>query len=88
METVNISSLEMVDVPYRWNNRKDVDEAVVVVLNTMDSDQEIEGWLIHTLEEAINDSDPELVKHFFNELERHRPEALRYFAKHEFGMKI
>ncbi|HRD26599.1 MAG TPA: hypothetical protein PLA39_10040 [Methanoculleus sp.] len=80
----NISSPEMVDVPYRWNSRRDVDEAVVVVMNTMDSEHEIGGWLMETLQGAINDSDPELVKHFFSELEQHRPEALRYFAKPEF----
>ncbi|HQD24345.1 MAG TPA: hypothetical protein PLU40_04895 [Methanoculleus sp.] len=50
----------------------------------MDSEHEIGGWLMETLQGAINDSDPELVKHFFSELEQHRPEALRYFAKPEF----
>jgi len=50
----------------------------------MDSEHEIGGWLMETLQGAINDSDPELVMHFFNELEKHRPEALRYFAKPEF----
>ncbi|WP_317297156.1 hypothetical protein [Methanoculleus nereidis] len=74
----------MVVMPYRWNNRQDVDEAVVAVMNTLDRGQEIHGWLMHTLQQAINDSEPQLAEHFFTELERHRPEALRYFRKPEF----
>ncbi|WP_048113134.1 hypothetical protein [Methanoculleus sp. MH98A] len=61
-----------------------MDEAVVVVMNTLDRGQEIHGWLMRTLQQAINDSDPQLAEHFFAELEQHRPEALRYFRKTEF----
>jgi GH25 family lysozyme M1 (1,4-beta-N-acetylmuramidase) len=68
-------------MPYRWNDRQDADEAVVVVMNTLDQNQEIRGWLVRTIQQAANDSDPALAEHFFKELERHRPEALRYFQK-------
>lgn len=68
---------------YRWNNGQDVDEAVVVVMNTLDQDQEIQGWLLRTLQQAIDESDPQLVQYFFVELERHRPEALKYFGRPE-----
>lgn len=71
-------------MPYRWNDRQDVDEAVVVVMNTLDAGQEIRGWLMRTLQQAINESDPQLSQYFFAELERHRPEALKYFTKPEF----
>ena len=71
-------------MPYRWNDRQDVDEAVVVVMNTFDQGQEIKGWLMRTLQQAIDDSDPQLSQYFFSELERHRPEALRYFGKPAF----
>jgi len=71
-------------LPYRWNDRKDVDEAIVVVMNTVDQGQEIRGWLMRTMQEAVNDSDPKLAQYFFTELERHRPEALKYFRKPTF----
>lgn len=69
---------------YRWNDRQDVDEAVVVVMNTLDAGEDIPGWLMRTLQQAINDSDPQLSQYFFTELEQHRPEALEYFRKPEF----
>ena len=75
---------EVVLTPYRWNTRRDVDEAVVVVMNTVDQDQDIQGWLMRALQQAIYDSDPEIAEHFFKELERHRPGALKYFKKPVF----
>jgi len=71
-------------MPYRWNDRQDADEAIVVVMNTLDAGQEVRGWLMRTLQEAINNSDPQLSQYFFAELERHRPEALGYFKKPVF----
>ncbi|MFA7563568.1 MAG: hypothetical protein WCY70_09005 [Methanoculleus sp.] len=70
-------------MPYRWKNGQDVDEAVVVVMNTLDQDQEIQGWLLRTLQQVIDGSDPQLAQYFFVELERHRPEALKYFKRPE-----
>ena len=71
-------------MPYRWNNGQDVDEAGVVVMNTLDADPEIRGWLLYALQQAIDDSDPELAQYFFVELKQHRPEALGYFKKPAF----
>jgi hypothetical protein len=71
-------------MPYRWKDTKDVDEAVVVVMNTMDQEHEVKGWLMRTIEQAVTDSDPALSQYFFAELERHRPEALKYFQKPTF----
>ncbi len=68
-------------MPYRWKDKTDVDEAVVVVMNTMDQNQEIKGWLSRTLQQAINDSDQELSRYFFAEVERYTPAALPYFQK-------
>ncbi|MDN7023899.1 hypothetical protein FGU65_03155 [Methanoculleus sp. FWC-SCC1] len=68
-------------MPYRWNDKTDVDEAIVVVMNTMDQNQEIKGWLTRTIQQAVNDSPPELSQYFFREIERHRPQALIYFQK-------
>jgi hypothetical protein len=68
---------------YRWKNGQDVDEAVVVVMNTLDQDQEIQGWLLHTLQQVIDESDLQLAQYFFVELEQHRPEALGFFRKPE-----
>lgn len=69
---------------YRWNDRKDVDEAIVVVMNTVDQGQEIRGWLMRALQQAIYDSDPQLAEYFFSELEYHRPKTLKYFRKPTF----
>jgi len=66
-------------VPYCWNDGQDVDEAVVVVMNTLEADLEIQEWLLYTLQQAIENSDPELAQYFFVELKRHWPEALGYF---------
>ncbi|WP_292491724.1 hypothetical protein [Methanoculleus sp. 10] len=58
---------------YRWNDRKDVDEAVVVVMNTLDAGQEVRGWLMRTMQQAIYDSDPGFADYFFKELEASGP---------------
>jgi len=71
-------------VPYCWNDGQDVDEAVVVVMNTLEADLELQKWLLYTLQQAIENSDPELAQYFFVELKRHRPEALGYFEKPVF----
>jgi len=84
IDEAGILPLEVVRMPYRWNNQRDVDEAVVVVMNTVDQGQEIRGWLMRALQQAIYDSDPGLAEHFFKELERHRPGALKYFKKPVF----
>jgi hypothetical protein len=71
-------------VPYRWNDGQDVDEAIVVVMNALDAGEDIPGWLLRTLQQAIGDPDPHLAHYFFVELTQHRPEALRYFTKPAF----
>ncbi len=68
-------------MPYRWRDRTDVDEAVVTVMNTLDQGQEIRGWLMRTIQQAIYDSEPELSRYFFREVEKYRPKALKYFQK-------
>lgn len=71
-------------MPYCWNDGQDVDEAVVVVMNTLEADPELQEWLLYTLQQAIENSDPELAQYFFVELKRHQPEALGYFKKPVF----
>ena len=60
--------------------RKDVDEAVVVVMNTLDAGQ-VRGWLMRYVGDIRLRS---IASYFFRELEQHRPAALRYFRKPEF----
>ncbi len=66
-------------MPYRWNKKVDVDEAVVVVMNVLDKNPDIPNWLLVTLNGSVADSDKNLVKYFFQELEKYAPKALKYF---------
>jgi hypothetical protein len=70
-------------LPYRWNRKVDVDEAVVVVMNVMDKNPDLPNWLIVTLNGSIADSDKKLVRYFFEEVKKHVPAALKYFEARE-----
>lgn len=63
---------------YRWKNKQEVDEAVVVVMNSLDSGG-LKDWLVRTLKQAIADSDPEMGKYFYEEIKNHAPKALKLF---------
>ncbi|MBN1432121.1 MAG: hypothetical protein JW931_05070 [Methanomicrobiaceae archaeon] len=64
---------------YRWKNKLEVDEAVVVVMNTLEKKGSLKEWLVRTLKQSIGDSDPELGKYFYEEIKMHAPAALKYF---------
>ena len=64
---------------YRWKKKTDVDEAVVVVMNSMDKEGMLKPWLINTIMQSIMDSEPELGTYFHKEINRHVPEARQYF---------
>ncbi|NYT05529.1 MAG: hypothetical protein GKC04_04040 [Methanomicrobiales archaeon] len=64
---------------YRWKNNLDVEEAVVVLMNSLDENAEIPGWLRRTIQQAVYDSDPQYVRRFFSEMKHHAPESLKYF---------
>jgi hypothetical protein len=66
-------------MPYRWKNKIDVDEAVVVIKNSLDEKDELPTWLVRTLNGAVTDSDPQLGKYFFGEVEKYAPKAMKYF---------
>ncbi|MBT8508371.1 hypothetical protein AZH53_08140 [Methanomicrobiaceae archaeon CYW5] len=66
---------------YRWNNRIDVDEAVVVLMNSLEKDGSIPGWLSKTINQSIKDSDADYGKYFFEEVRQHAPAALKYFEE-------
>jgi hypothetical protein len=68
-------------MPYRWKNKIDVDEAVVVIKNSLDERSELPNWLIRTLNGAVTDSDPALGKYFFEEVRKYAPEAMKYFDR-------
>jgi hypothetical protein len=70
-------------VPYRWKNKTDVDEAVVVIMNVLDKNPDLPNWLIVTLNGSIRDSDKALVKYFFEEVKHHTPAAMKYFESRE-----
>ena len=70
-------------MPYRWKKKVDVDEAVVVIKNSLDANPELPNWLITTILGSIADSDPELSKYFFKEIRKFAPTALKYFESRE-----
>ncbi|MHC1627043.1 MAG: hypothetical protein ACXQTN_06875 [Methanoculleaceae archaeon] len=70
-------------MPYRWTRDRDAEEAVVTVMNVLDEEDGIPEWLLRTLRQAITDSDPECVRHFFDEVREHVPEALKFFGEEE-----
>ena len=59
---------------YRWKSKTDVDEAVVVLMNSIDEGG-LPAWLVRTVEQSIDDSDPEFVTYFFKEVQKHSPKA-------------
>ena len=64
---------------YRWKSKIDVDEAVVVFMNSMDSEGKISAWLLKTIKQSMKDSDKELSYYFLEEVKKHAPHALNYF---------
>jgi len=70
-------------MPYRWNKKVDVDEAIVVIMNVLDKNPDLPNWLIVTLNGSVADSDQKLVKYFFQEVKKHAPRALKYFESRE-----
>jgi hypothetical protein len=68
-------------MPYRWVSRKDVDEAIVVIMNTMEGGEEFPEWLRRTIQAAIDDSDPEYVRYFYDEAKRFAPVSLKLFGE-------
>jgi len=70
-------------MPYRWNKKVDVDEAVVVVMNVLEKNPELPNWLITTINGSIADSDVKLSRYFFDEIKKHVPSALKFFESRE-----
>ncbi|KQC05205.1 MAG: hypothetical protein APR53_08395 [Methanoculleus sp. SDB] len=64
---------------YRWKNKVDVDEAVVVLMNSLDEEGGLADWLKRTIQQSINDSEAEHVRYFFAEIKKHAPASLKYF---------
>jgi hypothetical protein len=70
-------------MPYRWKTKVDADEAIVVIMNVLDKNQDLPNWLIMTINGSIADSDKKIVVYFFAELKKHAPQALKYFESRE-----
>ncbi|MDD1701368.1 MAG: hypothetical protein LUQ31_00120 [Methanoregula sp.] len=70
-------------MPYRWRKKVDVDEAVVVIKNSLDAGPDLPNWLIVTILGSIADSEPDMGRYFFRELKKHAPSALKYFESRE-----
>ena len=64
---------------YRWRNKTDVDEAVVVIMNSLDEKDILPNWLVNTIQKSIEDSDPEYVKYFYKEVGKHAPAGMKFF---------
>ncbi|MDT8357111.1 MAG: hypothetical protein RQ758_01260 [Methanomicrobiaceae archaeon] len=72
-------------MPYRWTKKVDADEAVVVIMNSLDEKGAIPDWLRRTVQQAIWDSDPAITRYFFEELKKYAPTALKYFEERGMG---
>lgn len=68
-------------MPYRWKSRKDVDEAIVVIMNTLEDEEVFPEWLRRTIQAAIDDSEPEYVRYFYDEVKRFAPVSLKLFGE-------
>lgn len=66
-------------MPYRWKTRLDVDESIVVIMNSLDKSPDLPRWLVGTIQAAINDSIPELGIYFYSELKKYAPRAIPAF---------
>lgn len=64
---------------YRWRNKTDVDEAVVVIMNTLEKNDILPTWLVRTIQQSIEDSDPDYVKYFYKEVGQHAPSGMKFF---------
>jgi hypothetical protein len=64
---------------YRWRNKTDVDEAVVVIMNSLDEKELLPQWLMRTIQQSIDDSNPEYVKYFYEEVKKYAPASLKFF---------
>ncbi len=70
-------------MPYRWKTKIDVDETIVVMMNVLDKNPDLPNWLIVTIIGSIADSDKNMVRYFFIEVEKHVPAALKYFEANQ-----
>ena len=68
-------------MPYRWKNKIDVDETIVVIMNVLDKQTELPNWLVNTIYGSIRDSDPAMTKFFYAEVKKHAPAAMKYFEE-------
>jgi hypothetical protein len=66
-------------MPYRWKKKMDVDESIVVIMNSLDKSDDLPNWLVTTVRAAISDSDPEMSRYFYAELKKYAPKAMKYF---------
>jgi len=66
---------------YRWRNNTDVDEAVVVIMNSLDQKEVLPIWLVRTIKQSIDDSDPVYVKYFYTEVGQHAPMGMKFFEE-------
>lgn len=64
---------------YRWKSKTDVDEAVVVIMNSMDESEVLPTWLVRTIQQSIEDSKPEYVKYFYEEVGQHAQAGMKFF---------
>lgn len=68
-------------MPYRWKSRSEVDETIVVILNVLDKNPELPGWLAGTINGAIADSDPALAEYFSEQVHSWAPATEGDFAE-------
>jgi hypothetical protein len=68
-------------MPYRWKNKIDVDETVVVIMNVLEKQSDLPNWLVNTIYGSIRDSDPAMTKYFYQEVKKFAPATMKYFEE-------
>jgi len=68
-------------MPYRWKNKIDVDETIVVIKNILEKQSELPNWLVNTIYGSIRDSDPAMTRFFYDEVKKYAPASLKYFEE-------
>lgn len=68
-------------MPYRWKNKIDVDETIVVIKNVLDKQPDLPNWLVNTIYGSIRDSEPAMTRYFYTEVKKYAPTTLKYFEE-------
>ena len=65
----------------KWKDKRDVDQTVYEIRSTFDRMGEIPPRVAAEIKDLADNSEPALVKYFWNELTMYDPDAVSYFEE-------